>query len=42
MLEVGAFGAEGVGGRGSGVLDFGAQFGAGGAEEVGFLGEDIG
>ena len=37
MLEVGELGA-GVGGGGfAGVEDFGAEFGAGGAEEVGFL-----
>lgn len=37
MLEVGELGAEPVGGGFAGVEDFGAEFGAGGAEEVGFL-----
>ena len=37
MLEVGELGAGAGGGGFAGVKDFGAEFGAGGAEEVGFL-----
>ena len=37
MLEVGEVGAGFGGGGFAGVEDFGAEFGAGGAEEVGFL-----
>lgn len=37
VLELGALGAELVRGRLAVVLDFGAEFGTGGAEEVGFL-----
>ena len=37
VLEVGELGARGLGGGFAGVEDFGAEFGAGGAEEVGFL-----
>ena len=37
MLEVGELGAGAGGGGFAGVEDFGAEFGAGGAEEVGFL-----
>ena len=34
---MGALRAQGVGGRGAGVLELGAELGAGGAEEVGLL-----
>lgn len=37
VLQVGALRAQGVGGRGAGVLELGAEFGAGGAEEVRLL-----
>lgn len=37
MLEVGELGAGAGGGGFAGVEDFGAELGAGGAEEVGFL-----
>ena len=37
MLEVGEVGAGFGGGGFAGVEDFGAEFGTGGAEEVGFL-----
>ena len=37
VLEVGELGAGFRGGGAAGVEDFGAEFGAGGAEEVGFL-----
>ena len=37
VLEVGELGAGAGGGAFAGVEDFGAEFGAGGAEEVGFL-----
>lgn len=37
VLEVGELGAGFGGGGFAGVEDFGAEFGAGGAEEVGFL-----
>jgi len=39
VVEVGELGVGFCGGGGAGVEDFGAEFGAGGAEEVGFLGE---
>lgn len=38
MLEVGALGGHFVGAGFSGVEDFRAEFGAGSAKEVGFLG----
>jgi len=37
VLQVGALRAQRVRGRGARVLDLGAEFGTGGAEEVGFL-----
>ncbi len=41
MLEVGELGVRFCGRGFAEVEDFGAEFGAGGAEEVGFLGRDV-